>query len=107
MCLVTVKSTTSLAQVSDLTRGWRHFRHADLLAAIRHIADESDNRIAIRESIEIVRSMHTNFYEVDLDRTAVELGFIRAETLLQTFWQLLPEPYTGGLTFAQWLAEPS
>ena len=30
-----------------------------------------------------------------------------AAMLLQTFWQLLPEPYTGGLTFAQWLAEPS
>jgi len=48
--------------------------------------------------------MHTNFYEVNLDRADTELGFSRAETLLQTFWQLLPERYTGGLTFAEWLA---
>ena len=107
LCQAGEKAWGAVAQMTKAVstdRGWRHFLHRELLAAIRQIADESDDRITIRESIEIVRSMHTNFYEVDLDRTAVELGFIRAELLLQTFWQLLPERYTGGMSFAEWLA---
>ena len=86
-------------------RGWRHFRHAELLAAIREIADRSDNTGEIRDAIEIVRSMHTNFYEVDLDRIAVERGMARASMLLEKFWELVPARHTGGRTFAEWLAQ--
>ncbi|MYC33551.1 MAG: hypothetical protein F4X64_10285 [Chloroflexi bacterium] len=85
-------------------RGWRHFRHNDVLVAGREIADESEDPGTLRDAIEIVRSMHVNFYEVDLDRVAVERGLVRAEMLLQTLWPLLPERYTGGLTFGEWLA---
>ena len=74
-----------------------------MLVAAREIADESENPVTIRESVNIVRTMHTNFYEVNLDRADTELGFSRAESLLQTFW-LLPERYTVGLTFSEWLA---
>ena len=110
LCQAGEKAWGAVAQMTKAVasdRGWRHFRHADLLAAARQIADESENPAAIRESVNIVRTMHTNFYEVDLDRADTELGMAHAAMLLQTFWQLLPEPYTGGLTFAQWLAEPS
>ena len=86
-------------------RGWRHFRHNDVLVAGREIADESDDPGTLRDAIEIVRSMHVNFYEVDLDRVAVERGLVRAETLLKTLWRLLPGRCTGGWTFAEWLAE--
>lgn len=86
-------------------RGWRHFRHNELLVVARQIADESADPTAIRESINIVRTMHTNFYEVDLDRPDTELGFARAETLLVTFWRQLPGRYTGGVSFSQWLAQ--
>ena len=108
LCQTGEKAWGAVAQMTKAVasyREWRHFLHRELLAAARQIADESNNRIAIRESLEIVRSMHTNFYEVDLDRTAVELGLVRAEMLLTTFWRLLPAGYTGGLTFAEWLAE--
>lgn len=86
-------------------RGWRHFGHNDVLVAAREVADRSENPVTIRESINIVRTMHTNFYEVNLDRADTELGFTRAEMLLQTLWPLLPERHTGGLTFGEWLAE--
>ena len=108
LCQAGEKSWGAVAQMTKAVssdRGWRHFLHRELLASIRQIADESDNTGEIRDAIEIVRSMHTNFYEVDLDYIAVERGMAHAAMLLQTFWRLLPERYTGGLTFAEWLAE--
>lgn len=108
LCQAGEKAWGAVAQMTKAVaseRSWRHFRHAELLAAIREIADRSDNTGEIRDAIEIVRSMHTNFYEVDLDRIAVERGMARAAMLLETFWQLLPQRHTGGRTFAQWLAE--
>ena len=86
-------------------RGWQHFGHSAVLAAAREIADESDNSSEIRQAITVARSMHVNFYEVDLDRADAELGMARVNELLETFWQLLPEPHTGGKSFAEWLAE--
>ena len=110
LCQAGEKAWGAVAQMTKAVathRGWRHFRHADLLAAVRQIADESDNPGEIRDAIEIVRSMHTNFYEVDLDRIAVERGMGRANLLLETFWPLLPAGHTGGASFAEWLASPN
>ena len=108
LCQAGEKAWGAVAQMTKAVaseRGWRHFLHRELLAAIRQIADESDDRITIRESIELVRSMHPESYEVNLDRITVEMGMARASMLLETFWQLLPERHTGGRTFAEWLAE--
>ena len=86
-------------------RGWRHFLNAELLAAAREIADEANDCNHLRESILIVRSMHPYSYEVDLDQTTVESGLLRAETLLETLWELLPARHTGGAPFGKWLAD--
>ena len=107
LCQAGEKAWGAVAQMTKAVaseRGWRHFLHRELLAAIRQIADESDDRITIRESIELVRSMHPESYEVNLDRITVEMGMARAAILLETFWQLLPQRHTGGRTFAEWLA---
>ena len=108
LCQAGEKAWGTVAQMTKAVaseRGWRHFLHRELLAAIREIADESDDRITIRESIELVRSMHPESYEVNLDRITVEMGLARAAMLLETFWQLLPQRHTGGRTFAEWLAQ--
>ena len=108
LCQAGEKAWGAVAQMTKAVaseRSWRHFRHAELLEAIREIADRSDNTGEIRDAIEIVRSMHTNFYEVDLDRIAVERGMARAAMLLETFWRLPPERHAGGRTLAEWLAQ--
>ena len=108
LCQAGEKAWGAVAQMTKAVaseRGWQHFLRRELLAAIRQIADESDDRITIRESIELVRSMHPESYEVNLDRITVEMGMARAAMLLETFWQLLPERRTGGRTLAEWLAE--
>ncbi len=87
-------------------REWRHFRHNDVLAAARQIADESDAPSSFRESITIARTMHANFYEMDLDQADTELGLVRVGALLETLWGLLPEQYTDGLSFTAWLGMP-
>ena len=108
LCQAGEKAWAAVAQLTKAVatdRGWRHFLHRELLAAAREIADESDDSTGIRESINIVRTMHANFYEVDLDRADTELGMARAAMLLETFWRPLPARYTGGMSLAEWLAE--
>ena len=107
LCQAGEKGWGAFAQMTKAVashRGWRHFSHTAVLTAARQIADESDDPGAIRAAINFARTMHTNFYEVDLDRTDTEMGLARVETLLQTFWLLLPEQYTGGLGLGDWLA---
>ena len=107
LCQAGEKGWGAFAQMTKAVashRGWRHFSHAEVLAAARQIADESDDPGSIRDGMEIARTMHANFYEVDLDQVAVERGLDRVELLLQTFWLLLPGRYTGGLEFSDFLA---
>ena len=107
LCQAGEKGWGAFAQMTKAVashRGWRRFGHAEILAAARQVADESNDPGAIRDGMEVARTMHANFYEVDLDRIAVERGLARVESLLQTFWLLLPERYTGGLAFSDWLS---
>ena len=107
LCQAGEKGWRAFAQMTKAVashRGWRHFGHAEILASARQVADESNDPGAIRDGMEVARTMHANFYEVDLDRIAVERGLARVESLLQTFWLLLPERYTGGLAFSDWLS---
>ncbi len=108
LCQAGEKAWGAVAQMIKAVashRGWRHFGHNDVLVAAREVADESENPVTIRESINIVRTLHTNFYEVNLDRIDTELGFARAASLLQTFWRLLPAEHTGGSSFDDWMAQ--
>ena len=107
LCQAGEKAWGAFAQMTKAVasyRGWNHFSHSHVLAAARQVADESQNPAAIRQSITQARSMHVNFYEIDLDRADAELGLAQVGELLQTFWRLLPEQYTGGSSFAEWMA---
>ena len=108
LCQAGEKAWGAVAQMTKAVathRGWRHFLNAELLAAVREIADEANDSNHLRESILIVRSMHPYSYETYLDRTTVESGLVRAETLLETLWELLPARHTGGASFGKWLAD--
>ena len=107
LCQAGEKGWGAFAQMTKAVasyRGWRHFGHSEVLAAARQIADASADPAAIRASINFARTLHTNFYEVDLDLTDAEIGLTEVESLLQIFWLLLPERYMGGIAFTDWLA---
>ena len=85
-------------------RGWRHFGHEEIRAAIRQIADESDDEPAMRRALLSAESLHGNFYEIHLDRRGTELALEDAVFLLRVLWNLLPAEYTGGVPFDDWAA---
>ncbi len=107
LCQAGAKGWGAFAQITKAVashRGWRHFSHMEVLTAARQIADESDDPGSIRRAIAFARTMHTNFYEIDLDHPDVDLGLTEVERLLQMFWLLLPERYTDGLGLDEFLA---
>ena len=97
-------AVAQLAKAGAADRGWPHFGHEQIRAAIRAIADASPDEPAIRRALLSAESLHSSFYEIHLDRRGAELAIEDAEFLMQTLWNQLPDQYTDGQTFAQWMA---
>ena len=97
-------AVAQLVKAVATLRGWQHFGHEEIRAAIRQIADESDDEPAIRRALLSAAALHGNFYEIHLDRRGAELALEDAGFLLQILWDLLPAAYTGGLPFDEWAA---
>ena len=97
-------AVAQLVKAVAIQRGWQHFGHKEIRAAIRQIADESDDEPAIRRALLSAESLHGNFYEIHLDRRGAEIALEDAGFLLQVLWDLLPAAYTGGLPFDEWAA---
>ena len=51
-----------------------------------------------------VERLHANFYEAHLDRTDTEYSLADADTLLRILWAQLPDEYTDGMSFDDWIA---
>ena len=97
-------AVSQLAKAVATDRGWNHFGHEEIRAVIRELADESDNRDAIRRSLMHAEMLHGNFYEINLDRVDTELALTDAKFLMAVLWNLLPQEYTGGIAFDDWVA---
>ena len=96
-------AVTQLAKAVATHQGWIHFGHEEIRAVIRQIADESADEPAIRRALLQAESLHGNFYEIHLDRRGTELALEDAKFLMETLWALLPDEYTGGATFDDWV----
>ena len=97
-------AVSQLAKAVATDRGWNHFGHEEIRAVIRQLADESDNRDAIRRSLMYAEMLHGNFYEINLDRVDTELALTDAKLLMAVLWNLLPQEHTGGISFDDWVA---
>ena len=51
-----------------------------------------------------VERLHANFYEAHLDRTDTEYSLNDADSLFRVLWAQLPDEYTGGISFDDWVA---
>lgn len=96
-------AVAQLAKAVATHRGWNHFGHEEIRTVIRQIADESDNRDTIRRSLMHAEMLHGNFYEINLDRVDTELALTDAKFLMSVLWNLLPQEYTGGISFDDWI----
>lgn len=97
-------AVAQLAKAVATHRGWNHFGHEEIRAVIRQLADESDNRDAIRGALMHAEMLHGNFYEINLDHIDTELALTDAKFLMAVLWNLLPQEYTDGVSFDDWIA---
>ena len=95
-------AVAQLAKAVATHRGWFHSSHDAIRSAIRQLADESNDRAALRRSLMHAEMLHGNFYEINLDRTDTELALEDAGALLEALWRQLPDEYTGGIPFDEW-----
>ena len=107
LCQAGEKAWAAVAQLTKAVatdRGWRHFRHADLLAAPARL--RTNRRFTgIRRIDQHRPQMHANFYEVDLDRADTELGMARAANAAGNEVAAVTDAVHGGMSLAEWLAE--
>ena len=107
LCQAGEKGWGAVAQLAKAVashRGWFHSSHDATRSAIRQIADESDTPSSIRRSLMHAEMLHGNFYETNLDQTDTELALEDAKSLLEALWQQLPDEYTSGISFDDWVA---
>ena len=95
-------AVVQLTKAVATQRSWPHFSPEEIRAAIRMVADESDDAPAVRRALLFAETLHANFYEIHLDRKDTEIALEDAGFLLQVLWDLLPAAYTGGVPFDDW-----
>ena len=85
-------------------RGWHHCDNVAIQEIITALADEMPERVAdIGRGLAAVERLHGNFYEVYMTPLLAEFALSEARPLLQILWALLPDQYTAGASFEQWL----
>ena len=106
-CQAGEKGWGTVAQLTKAVatwRGWDHYDHVAIRDAINALADElpqlSDT---IDDGLSAAERMHGNFYEVYMDARRVEIAMRRVQPLLEILWNLLPDEYTEGIPFAEWV----
>ncbi len=108
LCQAGEKGWGAVAQLAKAVashRGWFHSSHEAVRAAVRQIADESSEEPEIRRALLQAESLHGNFYEIDLDRRGTELALEDAGFLIKVLWTQLPDEYTSGVSFDDWVGD--
>ena len=108
-CQAGEKGWGAVAQLTKAVatlRGWDHYDHVAIRDTINTLADElprlSDT---IDDGLSAAERMHGNFYEVYMDARRVEIAMRRVSPLLEILWDLLPDEYTDGTSFAEWVEQ--
>ena len=107
LCQAGEKGWGAVAQLTKAVatdRGWQHFGHVEIRDIIRAIADESPDEPEIRRALLQAESLPGNFYEIHLDYRGTELALEDARFLMGVPWELMPDEYTGGVSFDEWAA---
>lgn len=106
ICQAGEKGWGTVAQLTKAVatlRGWQHYDHVAIQEAITAISDEMPDRVIdIGRGLGAAERMHGNFYEVFMTPALAELALSEVGPLLEILWDLLPDEYTGGGSFAEW-----
>ena len=109
LCQAGEKGWGTVAQLTKAVatlRGWDHYDHVAIQEAITALAEESPAQIeVIYDGLGAAEQLHGNFYEVYMTPYRAELALARVRPLLEILWNLLPNEYTGGLSFSEWVEQ--
>ncbi len=84
-------------------RSWEHHDHEAIRDAITGLmAEVPEQAQIIDRGLRAAESLHGNFYEVYMTQRRAALALEDVRPLLDILWELLPDQYTGGVSFDQW-----
>ena len=97
-------AVAQLAKAVATLRRWEHYDHEAIRDAIMALPDEMpEHGVAIGRGIRAAESLHGNFYEVYMNAFLAQSALDDVRPLLAILWGLLPDEYTGGASFAEWV----
>lgn len=106
LCQAGEKSWGTVAQLTKAVatlREWEHYDHVAIQEAVTALAEELPEQIAaIHRGLTAAERLHGNFYEVYMTPRLTEFALSEVQPLLEILWRLLPDEYTGGLSFSAW-----
>ena len=104
LCQAADKGWGTVAQLTKAVatmRGWDHYDHESIRECVGEIRRElSGQELEIIRGMRAAEHLHGQFYEVFMDLQAVGASLQDVVPLLEILWNLLPDEYTGGGTFA-------
>ena len=108
LCQAGEKGWGTVAQLTKAVatlRGWEHYDHVAIQEALTALIDElPEQAVVIDQGLSAAERLHGNFYEVYMTPYRAEAALDVVHPLLDVLWGLLPEEYTGGNSFADWVA---
>ena len=109
VCQAGEKGWGAVAQLTKAVatlRGWDHYDHVAVQEAITAVAGELPERAErIYRGKGAAERLHGNFYEVYMTADEAAFALADARPLLEILWELLPDEYTDGVSFAQWVEQ--
>ena len=109
VCQAGEKGWGAVAQLTKAVatlRGWDHYDHVAALEAITAVAGELPEQAErIYRGKGAAERLHGNFYEVYMTADEAAFALADARPLLEILWELLPDEYMDGVSFAQWVEQ--
>ena len=107
ICQAGEKGWDTVAQTTKALaalRSWEHYDHVAIQEAITALISELPEQAeVIDQGLSAAERLHGNFYEVFMTSERAEIAMTQVRPLLQILWQLLPNEYTDGLCFDEWV----
>ena len=109
LCQAGEKGWGTVAQLTKAVatlRGWEHFDHVAIQESITALSEEMPELVTeIGRGLAAAERLHGNFYEVFMNADLTAFALAEVSPLLEILWQLLPDEYTGGASFVQWVEQ--
>ena len=109
LCQAGEKGWGTVAQLTKAVatlRRWEHYDHVAVQEAVYALTDEMpEQAVEIIRGMRAAESLHGNFYEVYMDTLVAQTALDDVRSLLEILWDLLPDEYTGGISFSEWVEQ--